>query len=85
MAFSQPVRVSALLAAICLACLPTFGQKNLSQAEKREQERQLKEHFLNKTVIAKITMPMTTSGVHVRWDQKKGEWVTWTNDLDLRR
>jgi len=46
MAFSQPIRVPALLAAVCLACLPNFAQKkqkkqkNLSQAEKREQERQ---------------------------------------------
>ena len=85
MVSSQSVRVFALLTAICLACLPSFSQNNLSQAEKREQERQLKEHFLNKTVIAKITMPMTTSGVQVSWDRKKGEWLISTNGLDLQR
>jgi hypothetical protein len=76
---------------VCLLSLPLFGQKSSSVADKRrdkeflrEQEKKLAEVFLHKAVVAKIAMPMTTQGVSVAWDKKKGEWVLETNQLQMR-
>jgi hypothetical protein len=65
--------------------VPTISaQKNLSKAEKAVHEQKLKEYFLNRIVVAKMTMPMTTAGVQTRFDGKKGEWIVSNNEFDLR-
>lgn len=88
----KPTIVWGLLLALCVAATPMLGQKKLSGEEKRrnkqylrEQEKQLEGIFLHKTVVAKMSMPMTTDGVSTKWDKKKGEWVLNENLSDTRR
>lgn len=47
-----------------------------------EFQQKIAEHFLNKTVIAKISMPMTTSGVTTSWDGNG--WSVNANLVDQR-
>lgn len=78
-------RLLVVAVAVCSVWQPALAQKNLSKAEKAEQEQKLKDYFLNRIVVAKITMPMTTAGVQAHWDKKKGQWVAYANEFDLRR
>ena len=52
------MRLVVVAIAVCSVWQPALAQKNLSKAEKADQEQKLKDYFLNKIVIAKMTMPI---------------------------
>jgi hypothetical protein len=92
MAHHRLAQILAVIVAVCLITLPSVAQKKPAPPNKRkdnnylrEQQKNLEQIFLHQTVMAKMTMPMTTFGVDVTWDKKKSEWVVNANQRDLQK